>query len=210
MCDSRSDVPDIWHRDPWYAVRVKPRHEKSVASVLHNKGFEEFLPLYRARHRWSDRRVDVQLPLFPGYLFCRPAAGNWLPILTTPGVLGMVGIGRRPVAVEDHEIEAIHVILRSGLAARPWPLPGVGERVVIEEGPLAGLEGVLIAVRKSHRLVVSVNLLRRAVAVEINHTWVRSAAGQRAPHLNRDSLRTPRGGCSPNVGPMYVCTTTSA
>lgn len=174
----------------WYAVRVKSRHEKAVCCALRNKGLDEFLPLYRARHRWSDRTVDLQLPLFPGYVFCRFGSGNWLPILTTPGVLKIVSIGRTPAPVDDKEIEAIETVLKSGLAAYPWPVPRVGDRVVIDGGPLSGLEGILSGLRKPDRLVVTVTLLQRAVAVEIDGWSVRRAGGQ--PAEIRALERTPK------------------
>lgn len=174
-CESNYPVT---HR--WYAIRVKSRHEKPVSCALQNKGIEPFLPLYRARHRWSDRTVNLQLPLFPGYVFCRLGTGNWLPILTTPGVLKMVSVGRTPAPVDDNEIESIKTILRSGLAAYPWPVPRVGDQVVIDGGPLTGLEGVLSGLKKPDRLVVTLTLLQRAVAVEIDGWSVRRTSGQPA------------------------------
>jgi transcription antitermination factor NusG len=157
----------------WFALRVKPRSEKIVATITRNKGFEEFLPLQQTHHRWSDRIKAVDLPLFPGYLFCRIDPQYRLPILTIPGALHFVGIGKAPVPVEDAEIEAIQATLQSGLPAEPWPYLNLGQRVQLESGPLAGIEGLLIEVRKQHRLVVSVSLLGRSVAVEIEREWVR-------------------------------------
>ena len=157
----------------WFAVRVKPQSERVVAIVARHKGFEEFLPLYKTRRRWSDRFKWVELPLFPGYLFCRLKEESRLPILTIPGVLHFVGVGKIPVPIDDGEIAAIQAGVQSGLMAEPWPFLDVGNRVRIEEGPLCGVEGILIEVRKKQRIVVSVSLLQRSMAVEIERHWAR-------------------------------------
>ncbi len=157
----------------WFALRVKPRFEKLVASVAHNKGFEQFLPLYLSRRRWSDRYKSVELPLFPGYVFCRLDPDLRLPLLTIPGVLHFVGIGKVPAPIDPAEITAIQAAIRSGLNTEPWPFLTVGQRVRLEAGPLAGAEGFLTEVRKQHRLVVSLTLLQRSVAVEIERDWAR-------------------------------------
>src|SRR5205085_5738668 len=120
----------------WFAVRVKSRCEKVVAAMAQNRGFEEFLPHYHCRNRWSDRVKSVELPLFPGYLFCRLNPEHRLPLLTIPGVLHIVGIGKTPVPVEDAEVAAIQSAVRSGLAVEPWSYLEVGQRVRLEDGPL--------------------------------------------------------------------------
>jgi transcription antitermination factor NusG len=158
---------------PWFALRVKSRAEKIVATIARNKGFEEFLPLYQSRRRWSDRFKSVELPLFPGYVFCRVNPEFRLPLLTIPGVLSFVGIGKIPVPIDETEIAAIQTAIGAGLSAEPYPFLEVGQRVRLAEGPLAGLEGLLVEVRKQQRLAVSVSLLKRSVAVEIDRHWVR-------------------------------------
>ena len=167
-------------RYPWFALRVKSRSEKIVAMIARNKGFEEFLPLYQSRRRWSDRFQSVELPLFPGYVFCRLNPEFRLPLLTIPGVLGFVGIGKVPAPIDDAEIAAIQIAVRAGLSAEPYPFLEVGQRVRVAEGPLAGVEGSLVEVRKQQRLVVSVSMLKRSVAIEIDRQWVRplDAAGR--------------------------------
>lgn len=160
-------------RNRWFALRVKPRFEKTVATSARSKGYEEFLPLYQRRRRWSDRFQSVELPLFPGYVFCQLDPEFRLPILTIPGALHFIGIGRIPAPIEDEEIAALQTAMRCGLWAEPWPFLNVGQQVRLEEGPLAGLEGLLIEVRKKQRLIVSVTLLKRSVAVEIERDWVR-------------------------------------
>jgi len=172
----------------WFALRVKSRCEKVVAVIAENKGFEEFLPLYQARRRWSDRLKSIELPLFPGYVFCRLDPQHRLPLLTIPGVLHFVGIGRIPIPIEDAQITAIQTAVRSGLLMEPWPFLEVGQQIRLEEGPLAGLGGILVAdTSKRQRVVVSVTLLKRSIAVAIERQWAkpmdvagRSLAGKRS------------------------------
>ena len=170
--------PDAHH---WFALRVKSNFEKTVAAVVHYKGFEEFLPLCHRRHRWSDRVKSIDLPLFPGYLFCRIDPDLRLPILTIPGALHFVGIGKTPVPIDDSEIAAIQLAVRSGLPAEPWEYLNVGQLVRLDYGPLAGLEGILIEARKQFRIVVSVSLLQRSLAVEIERKWVTPLGADRRP-----------------------------
>lgn len=159
---------------PWYALRVKAHHEKAVSSWLRDKGYTEFLPLYCARRRWAGRFRSVRLPLFPGYTFCRfDPLNRSVPILTTPGVLSIVGFGKTYAPVDENEIAAIQAIFNSGLAAEPWPFLKAGDTVHIEEGPLRGLDGILLQVPNGHRLVVSVTLLQRSVAVVMDRNWAR-------------------------------------
>jgi transcription antitermination factor NusG len=157
---------------PWFAVRIRARQERLIASALHNKGYEVFLPLYVSRRRWADRFKELELPLFPGYLFCRFDVQKRLPILMTPGVLQIVGTNNAPLPIEDVEIAAVQSIVLSGLAAEPWPYLRTGETVRIERGSLSGVEGILVAVKKPYRVVVSVTLLQRSVAVEIDQDWM--------------------------------------
>jgi len=160
--------------EAWFALRVRPRYEKIVAATVHNKGFEEFLPLYQSRRRWSDRLKSLELPLFPGYVLCRLNPLYRLPLLTIPGVQHFVGIGKVPIPIEDSEIASIRVAVRSGLPVDPCPFREIGQRVRIDCGPLAGLQGVLIRTSKRERVVVSVTLLKRSVAVAIEPHWAKS------------------------------------
>jgi transcription antitermination factor NusG len=167
---------------PWYAIHVQSKFESLVSTALRGKGYQEFLPLYRSRRRWSNRVVELDLPLFPGYLFCRfDVRGRLLPILTTPGVVSIVGAGRTPIPVSNDEIGAVRAILHSGLAALPWPFFHVGSKVYIEGGPLAGVEGVVTNTDKVYRLIVSVSLLQRSVAVEIDRAWARPIPNHMGP-----------------------------
>jgi transcription antitermination factor NusG len=141
--------------------------------MVRNKGFEEFLPTYQSCRRWSDRFKAIEVPLFPGYVFCRINPQQRLPILTIPGALNFVGIANTPAPIEDAEITAIQSAVSSGLLAEPCAFLEIGQRVKIERGPLAGLDGLLIEVRQQYRVVISVTLLRRSVAVEIDQAWVK-------------------------------------
>jgi transcription antitermination factor NusG len=174
----------------WFAVRVKSRCEKIAATMAQNRGFEEFLPLYQSRHRWSDRVKSVELPLFPGYIFCRLNPEHRLPLLTIPGVLHLVGIGKIPVPIDGTEIAAIQSAVQSGLSAEPWSFLQVGQRVRLEDGPLVGLEGILVEAHKQQRVVVSVTLLQRSVAVAIERHWVRplDVHGRPSPVQLRPSM----------------------
>jgi len=155
----------------WFALRVKSRCEKAVATIARNKGFEGFLPLYASRRRWSDRVKSIELPLFPGYVFCRLDPQRRLPLLTIPGVLYLVGVGKIPVPVDDHEIAAIQTIVQSGLVAEPWPFLELGQRVRMDVGPLTGFEGILIGTIKHQRFIASLSILKKSVAVAIEHHW---------------------------------------
>jgi transcription antitermination factor NusG len=172
----------------WFALVAKPRHEKAVASALRAKGLESFLPLYDLRQRWGDRNAVVSLPLFPGYLFGRFHFSDKSLALSTPGLFDIVRIGRELAPVPDHEIWALQRVATSGLAAQPYADLIVGEAVQMERGPLAGLVGTLVEIKKSMRLVLSVNLLNRSVLIEIDQAWVRSV-GRKGPF--RESAASP-------------------
>jgi transcription antitermination factor NusG len=169
---SVDDVQNVNRFSRWFAVRVKSQHERMVATGIRHKGLAEFLPLYQCRRRWSDRFKSVELPLFPGYVFCQIDPAFRMPVLTLPGVMHFVGIGRIPVPIEDEEILAIQSAMHSGLRVEPSAYLNVGQRVRLEDGPLAGLEGILIEIRKQYRVVVSLTLLKRSVAVEIDRDWL--------------------------------------
>ena len=156
----------------WYALTIRPRHERAAARLLEQKGFEEFLPTYRARRRWSDRIKQIELNLFPGYVFCRFDARERSRVLSTPGVTSIVAFGRDPAEVPERELDAVRAVLASGLPVLPWPFLREGDRVRIEEGCLAGLVGTLAGCKDSTRVVVNVEILQRSVAVEVDRRWI--------------------------------------
>lgn len=151
---------------------MKSRCEWAVSDALRQKGFEEFLPLYWSRRRWSDRVKVLQLPLFSGYLFCRFTAADRVPILSTPGVVLIVGSGKTPLPIDSKEVESIRAAVNSGQKIVPWPQLEIGRTVRIEEGSLRGLEGVLLRFKGTNQLILGVRLLQRAVAVEVPENWV--------------------------------------
>jgi transcription termination/antitermination protein NusG len=160
---------------PWYAVRVKPNYEKPVAAALRGKGLEEFLPLFRSKRKWSDRVKVMDLPLFPGYVFCRLNLEARMPLITTPGFLYIVGVGKNPEPVDEAEIQAIQSVLRAGVGVAPWPSLVVGQKVQLKQGPLRGLVGVLTKIAANQiRMYVAVTLLKRSISVEVAPDWIQA------------------------------------
>jgi transcription antitermination factor NusG len=167
----------------WFALQVRSRWESSTALQLSGKGYQTLLPTYKAKKRWSRGLKEVSAPLFPGYVFCQFDAQKRLPVLVTPGVIAVVGCGRIPLPVDDGEISAVQKIVSSGSCAEPWPYLELGQRIRIESDVLEGLEGILINFKGNHRIVVSVSLLRRSVALEIDRSCVRPVSPARATVL---------------------------
>ncbi len=158
---------------PWYVVAVRPNRERATSLVLQEQGYEVFLPVYRVRHKWSDRLKEIEVPLFSGYTFCRFDPRHRLPILQVPGVVSILGFpGAGPAPVDETEIDALRILLRSDLAVGPWPFLREGNFVTVERGPLSGVEGIIVEVKSKCRLVVSVSLLQRSVYAEIDRDWV--------------------------------------
>lgn len=153
---------------PWHALTVKHQHERTIEIALTWKGFEAFSPMYRARRRWSDRTKEIELPLFAGYVFCRFPVEAKGRVLDTPAVSRVVQFGGTFAAVPDRDIEAIRAVVASKLPVRPWPHLKPGDRVRIERGPLRGIAGVLLKEKDELQLIVSVELLQRSVAVQID------------------------------------------
>ena len=156
----------------WYALQVWTRKESAIATELQAKGFECFLPMYTSVRQWSDRVKQIELPLFPGYLFCRFELDNRRPLVITPGVLQIVGVGKSPAPLDDAEINALQVAADSELPRQPWPYLSAGTGVKVVHGNLSGLEGILINFKGNHRVVLSVSLLQRSVALEVDLSWV--------------------------------------
>jgi transcription antitermination factor NusG len=156
----------------WFAVQVWSGREHISAKHLRLRGYEIFLPCYRERRRWSDRVKVIERALFAGYLFCKLNKNPEGKIITAPGVIRIVSDGQGPLPIPAQEIEAVQRIVETSLAAEPWPVPSVGQKVRIKLGPLCGIEGVVLVVKNLCRLVVSVSLLQRAVAVEIDSEWI--------------------------------------
>src|SRR5216683_5587462 len=168
--DPREDsfLPDDYLDPRWYAVCTFSNHEKRVGDQLRERGVEHFLPLYESVRRWKDRRVQLQLPLFPGYVFVHLALRDRLQVLQVPGVARLVGFNGTPAALAPEEIETLRRGLQGGLRAEPHPFLTVGRRVRIIAGPFAGLEGILKRKKSNLRVVVSLELIERSVAVDVD------------------------------------------
>jgi len=152
----------------WYAAYTCAKHEKRVAAELGARDVEHFLPMYSSVRRWKDRRVTLDLPLFPGYVFVRLALRDRLRVVQIPSVVRLVGFGGLPTALPDAEMEILQSGLSQGPNAEPHPFLAVGRRVRITGGPFAGLEGILKRRKSSLRVVVSLELIQRSVAVDVD------------------------------------------
>lgn len=159
---------------PWFAVRTRSNQERNIATAFEFKNLEHYLPTYQTVSRWTDRKVVIQRPFFPGYVFCRFRLENRLPVLTTPGVVAVVGFGSEPAAIPDSQIETVRQVLGSGLATEPCPFLKEGQRIRVVRGPLQGVEGILLQKKADWKLVVSIDLLQRSLAVEVDQDSVKS------------------------------------
>lgn len=177
-------TPDIPRIDSyWYAVYTRHQHEKSVGDMLEKKGFEVFVPLYQARRRWHDRVKTLALPLFPSYVFLRGAVDQQLRIVTTPGVHWMITVAGQVAVIPDEEIAAVKRLVESSLRVEPHPFLKCGDWVRVKTGPLEGVEGVLVRMKSLYRLVISVEMLQKSVAVEVGASDVER--GRRPERLPR-------------------------
>jgi transcription antitermination factor NusG len=154
-----------------YAIQVRYQYERIVEESLKIRGFSPFLPMFKRRRRWSDRVMETETPLFPGYIFCAFDLKNRLPVLSSPGVVGIVGAGKRPVPVDSNELAAVRAMTLRGIDVQPCSaLPG--QRIRIGSGPLEGLEGALLEIRGKHRLVVRISILNRSISAIIDGSEV--------------------------------------
>ena len=152
----------------WYAVHTRSRHEKRVGQQLQGRSLECFLPVYESVHRWNDRKAAVIAPLFPGYLFVRIALAHRMQVVVVPGVVNLVGVHGRPTPIPDEEITALCDCLARRVGVESHPYLVAGRRVRIKKGPLAEMEGILVRRKGQFRLILSVNLIARSVAVEVD------------------------------------------
>lgn len=188
-------MASVCETQKWYALQVWSRKEASVHAHLQGLGFECFLPSYKCQRQWSDRVKELEQPLFPGYLFCRFDFQQRRPLVMAPGVLQIVGTGKMPLPVADQEIERLQLAVASDAARQPWPFIDVGEAVRVNHGSLSGLEGILINFKGSHRVVLSISLLQRSVAIEVDLAWITAVAVQECPPILKEyaerSVRVP-------------------
>jgi transcription antitermination factor NusG len=154
----------------WYAVYTRANHERRVAGQLRERGVENFLPQYESVRKWKDRRVRLLMPLFPGYVFVHLALQDRLLVLEVPGVAWLVSFAGRPVAVPEEEFARIRGFLNQGLCAKPHPYLKAGRRVRVRSGPLEGMEGIVVRRKNGSRLVISLELIERAMAVDVEES----------------------------------------
>jgi transcription antitermination factor NusG len=156
----------------WYAVTVRHQHERQTERVLRSQGWDTLVPMYRSQRQWSDRVKEIELPLFAGYVFCRFALRDRLRVEDTPGVAHIVKFNGLAAPLEDREISEIQAMVGSGAKLSPWPFLRAGDRVQVVRGPLRGLEGTLLRDGGDTRLVVSVEMLQRSIAAEVDPAMV--------------------------------------
>jgi transcriptional antiterminator NusG len=157
-----------FYQNCWCAVQVIPRHEMIVSTILRSKGYEEFLPRYRVKRQWSDRVKEIEIPLFTGYVFCRLDSGIPWSIVATPSVVRIVGTRKEISVIDEKEIEAIQLVMKSGVKVEPCAYAKIGDRVRITNGPLRGVQGIVTGYKNQQRLVLSVDLIQSSVSVEVN------------------------------------------
>jgi transcription antitermination factor NusG len=176
-------APRLWNSADsqafWYAAYTSANHEKKAAAEISRRGVESFLPLYHTVRRWSDRRVHLDLPLFPGYVFVRLPINERRRVLEVPGVATLVGFGGTPAALPDEQIEALRTGLSHQLRAEPHPFLTAGRRVRVRTGPFAGIEGVIVRRKNRLRLVVSLELIQRSLAVDVDAADVEPTAARK-------------------------------
>ncbi len=186
IAEEHSREPRAAH---WYAAYTLANHERRVGEQLGRKGVENFLPMYESIRQWKDRRVRLQLPLFPGYVFVRIALFERLTVLRLAGVARLVGFGDRPAPLADEEMEGLRRGMGSQLKMEPHPYVSKGQRVRILRGPLAGMDGILLRNKGNFRVVLSIDLIMRSIvvdvdaedihAIETRPNWGESSAYQR-------------------------------
>jgi transcription antitermination factor NusG len=164
--------PTIAECAQWFALVVKPRFDKAVAQALESKGYETIVPVYKKHHRYGNRSKDFEVPLFPGYVCCRFDVQARLPVLTTPGVIRVLGVRNMPVPLSEVEINSLQTAMKSQLPIQPFPFVTAGQRVRINSGVLEGVEGIVLGLKGELRLVLSITLLQRSVVLEIDRGQV--------------------------------------
>jgi transcription antitermination factor NusG len=174
-------VPETIFQPHWYAAYTRANHERRVAQEFNERGVEHFLPQYQSRRKWKDREVELSLPLFPGYVFVHLALEHKLRVLQVPGVASLVGFAGKPAAVPADELARIREVLSRKVKAAPHPYMNVGRRVRVLDGPFAGLEGMVVRRNKRNRLVLSLELIERSIAVELGEANLELVAGGQTP-----------------------------
>jgi transcription antitermination factor NusG len=186
ICPSRPAGADAGCGERWFAAYTCSNHERRAASHFKMRAVDHFLPVYRSERHWKDRKVRLDLPLFPGYIFVRLAADARLRVLEVPGVVRLVGFNGQPYPLPESEIESLRRGVLNDARIVPHLYLQAGSRVRIVGGPLEGTEGILVRRKNVHRVVLSLDLIARSVAVEVdlaNIERLGGHAGQRADKL---------------------------
>jgi transcription antitermination factor NusG len=157
----------------WFALQIYTGKERWTAAELEERGYDVLLLLYSIQRQWSDRKVTIERPLFPGYLFCRFEQALRVKVAAVPGVLQVIGSGKTPIPVGEHEIRSLQKIAEAGWPASPCPYVNSGDLVEVAGGALDGVVGRVVSVRRKLRVVVSVSILERSVSVEVDQTRLR-------------------------------------
>lgn len=168
LADQSEEHHSIHEHTQWYAVYTWPRHEKKVARHFEDRGIAHFLPLYASIQKWNRRTAKISVPLFPGYIFVQTARNHRNLTLGVPGVVHFVGTAKSPTEIPADEIELLRNTLRMGHKVEPHPYLAPGNRVRIASGPMAGLCGTIQRTSAGCRIVVSVDLIMRSVAIEVD------------------------------------------
>jgi len=159
---------ELHEKDLWFAVQVTPRHEKKVDVMLSQKDYGHFLPMSSVRRNWSDRVKEIEQPLFPGYVFCRSRSSLVGNLRRTPGIIRIISFGGKPCPIDDGEIEALQRVVESRRDICSFPYFTAGQRVQVVTGPLSGITGIISQVKKRNRLIIAVDLIQKAISVEID------------------------------------------
>jgi transcription antitermination factor NusG len=174
----------------WFALQTMPRNEKKIDYLLKQKGYECLTPIYRQKRKWSDRTVEVDLPLFPTYVFCYTSPLILGKVIATRGVTRIIGFGGKPAEIAVEEIEALRLLTASNFLREPWRYLPDGTPVVVETGPLAGVQGIICQSENGRRLIISVTLLQRSVAIQLDDDTVISVAADHRESRARLSVES--------------------
>jgi transcription antitermination factor NusG len=174
----------------WHAVYTRHQHEKTVAQILTSKGFETLLPLYQSARCWKDRTKVISLPLFPCYVFVKASCERRLDILTTAGIYAFVSSAGWPIPIPAVEVEALRLAVENGARLEPHPFLKSGDLVRIKHGPLAGIQGILVRKKNVHRLVLSVEMLGKAAALEVDALLIERLNSERRIVFDVEDKRT--------------------
>lgn len=174
----------------WFALQTMPRNEKKVDYLLRQKGCECFMPMYRQKRKWSDRTVEIDLPLFPTYVFCHLNLSIMGKVIATQGVTRIVGFGGKPAEIAVEEIEALRLLAASNFLREPWRYIPDGTLVVVETGPLAGVQGIICPGENGKRLIISVTLLNRSVAIQLNEDMAISVVADHRESRARSNVES--------------------